>query len=231
MGLVLPLGFQLRFQYLVYARTTCDGPRSLQLRKGAGMGSRTGRSFGRQRVLQGRRRTNLSHLFDLWSGRRRVPGHLQISRRNAERARRERTLSESGGLGAPAKHVRRWRNGGTERALPPAGLRLHGASTSGGLNRHERDTGPREFTTADVRPPVCRFFRLDYSGRNSGATAKVPDVSCRLSGALDGNRPLTLSRDTITRVASDSVRRIDFIYCGTEHPAPDSQIWPARKNN
>jgi hypothetical protein len=59
----------------------------------------------------------------------------------------------------------------------------------------------------------------------------MPDVSGRVSRALDWNRHLGLSRDTIARVASDSVRRIDLISFGAKHTAPDSQIWPGRKSN
>jgi hypothetical protein len=59
----------------------------------------------------------------------------------------------------------------------------------------------------------------------------MPDVSGRVSRALDWNRHLGLSRDTIARIAPDSVHRIDFAYCGAKHPAPDSQIWPGRKSN
>src|SRR5438270_1149154 len=59
----------------------------------------------------------------------------------------------------------------------------------------------------------------------------MPDVFGRVSRALDWNRHLGLSRDTIARVASDSVRRIDFISCGAKHAAPHSQIWPGRKSN
>jgi catechol 2,3-dioxygenase-like lactoylglutathione lyase family enzyme len=59
----------------------------------------------------------------------------------------------------------------------------------------------------------------------------MPDVSGSVRSALDWNRPFTLSRDTFARVTSDAECRIDFIYGSEEHPSPDSQIWPLRKNN
>jgi len=72
----------------------------------------------RQRVHQGRRRPDLSLLFDLRTGWRRIPQRLPISRRDAEGAGRGRTLQDAGRLGAPEEHLRQGRPRRSQRALP-----------------------------------------------------------------------------------------------------------------
>jgi catechol 2,3-dioxygenase-like lactoylglutathione lyase family enzyme len=72
---------------------------------------------------------------------------------------------------------------------------------------------------------------LDCSERNPGATAEVSDVSGSIRSGLEWNRSFVLSRDTLAIVAFDSECRIDFVSGGEKHSSPDSQIWPARKNN
>src|SRR5258708_1666330 len=53
LGLVLPLGFQLRFQRVLHTRAGRFRSRCLQFPESAGMGGRTARPLRRQRVLQG----------------------------------------------------------------------------------------------------------------------------------------------------------------------------------
>src|SRR5215831_15448513 len=53
LGLVLPLGLQLRFQCILHTGADCVRSRCLQFPESAGMGGRTRRSLRRQRVLQG----------------------------------------------------------------------------------------------------------------------------------------------------------------------------------
>ena len=53
LGLVLPLGLQLRFQCILHTGADYVRSRSLQFPESAGMGGRTRRSLRRQRVLQG----------------------------------------------------------------------------------------------------------------------------------------------------------------------------------
>jgi predicted dithiol-disulfide oxidoreductase (DUF899 family) len=50
--LVLPLGFQLRFQRLFHSRRRRHGSGALQLRPSTGMGGRNRRPFRRQRLFQ-----------------------------------------------------------------------------------------------------------------------------------------------------------------------------------
>jgi hypothetical protein len=56
-------------------------------------------------------------------------------------------------------------------------------------------------------------------------------VSGSIHSALEWNRAFILSCDTIARITSDALCRIDFIYGGEKHPSLDSKIWSLRKNN
>jgi len=82
----------------------------------------------------------------------------------------------------------------------------------------------------DIRPPVCRFFGLDHSGRNPGNLAEVSDVFGGLHSGLDWSRDFTLSCDTFARVTSRSECRIGFIYGSEKYQPSDSQIWPVKDN-
>jgi len=86
------------------------------------------RIVSRQRLRQGRRRPDFPHVLDLCPRRRRVPGGLSLSRRDAEGTRRDRALRDARGLGATERHVRPGRPGRGQRALPPDELWLRGAS-------------------------------------------------------------------------------------------------------
>jgi hypothetical protein len=82
----------------------------------------------------------------------------------------------------------------------------------------------RKSETADVHPALCRCCPLDCSGRDPGAIAEMSDVSGGIRGSLDWNWAFVLSRDTFTRVTSDSVRWIDFVSGDEKHASPNSQI-------
>jgi hypothetical protein len=68
----------------------------------------------------------------------------QVSRYNAEGPRRERALPHTWGLGPAKQPVRSRRHGGSQWALPSAGLCLRGASISAGLRKvfEAEDFGP-----------------------------------------------------------------------------------------
>ena len=95
-----------------WTREQIDSGRALyNYWRSAGMGGRHRRLVWQQRVLQRRVRSDLSHLFNVRSRRRRISRHLQVPRHDAERAQRKWSLPQPPRLGAATEHVRERRRG------------------------------------------------------------------------------------------------------------------------
>ena len=95
-----------------WTREQIDSGRAcLQLRRTTGMGGGNRGPVGKQRVLQRRDRSDLSHLLNVRSWRRRISRHLQVLRHDAERAQRKWSLPQPHRLGAATEHVRERRRG------------------------------------------------------------------------------------------------------------------------
>lgn len=80
------------------------------------------------------------------------------------------------------------------------------------------DQGWRD-ASADIRPALSPDRRLDCSGYDLGANAKVPRVSRSLCCDWDWSRAFALNRNALAGVASVTVRGLAAVP-GSETPVP-----------